>query len=400
MVTIRRPWLPLVAGSVVALCSAGCSGPPSAATPAKAEAESASTPTVAFLHPKKEPLSKEVVLTGEFRAYQVTDLYARISGFLRQIRVDVGNFVRSGDVLATVEVPEMDSDIAQTAAERRRSEAELGRAKADLGRAQANLGLINVSLKRLEAAAKAEPGIIAQQEIDEAQAKKAAAEAQVEAAKAAIGVEESRIGVAKAGEQRSQTMAGYRTIVAPFNGVIVKRYAHPGALSQSAPVLRIAEVNRLRLVAQVPESVVPLARPGDSVEVKVGSLNKKFPAKISRLNLDVASTSRTMEAEIDIPNPSNELAPGMYADVTLLAVKRTEGLTVPVTAVMNGGGNRSVYVVAGNGTVEERQIKTGIEMPASYEVLEGLHAEDRVVVSNRSLLRVGQKVEARPAGDQ
>lgn len=393
MVTIRRLWLP-----VVVLGWTGCAGPP---PPVTVAAESSAPLTVAFVTPKREPLAREVVLTGEFRAYQVADLHARVAGFLRQVRVDAGTFVSAGEVLASVEVPEMDSDIAQARAERKRSEAELGRARAELGRAQANLTLVNVSLNRLIAAAKAEPGIIAQQEIDEAQAKKAAAEAQVESAKAAIAVEESRIGVARAGEQRSQTMAGYRTIVAPFHGVIVKRYADPGALlAQAMPVVRVAEISRLRLAVQVPESVVPLVKPGDRVDVKVAALNRKFPGQVARLTRDVAAASRTMEAEIDVANGSGEYSPGMYAEVTLHAEKRDEGLTIPVTAVANGGGNRTVMIVAAAGVIEERGIKTGIETPASYEVLEGLGQQDKIVVSNRSLLRAGQKVDARPAGDR
>lgn len=390
MVIFRPLWFP-----VLVLGWTGCASPP---PPVKA-ANSEPPPTVAVTTLKQEHLSKEVVLTGEFRAYQVTDLHAKIAGFLREIRVDVGTFVRSGDVLATLEVPEMDSDIAQTAAERRRSEAELGRARAELGRALANLSLVNVSLSRLLSASKAEPGIIAQQEIDEAQAKKSAAEAQVEASKAVISVEESRIGVAKAGEQRSQTMGGYRTLVAPFHGVIVKRYADPGALAQSTPVLRIAEISRLRLAVQVPESTVPLVKPGDRVGVVVTSLNKRFEARVARLNRDVATASRTMEAEIDVTNSGGELTPGMYAEVTLQAAKQGDGLTVPVTAVANGGGNRTVLVVGPSEVLEERTIKTGIETSSSYEVLEGLSPRDRIVVSNRSLLRVGQKVDARPAGD-
>lgn len=360
----------------------------------------AGPPVVAVSTMKKEHLSREVVLNGEFRAYQSADLHAKIAGFLREIRVEVGTFVRFGDVLATLEVPEMDSDIAQTAAERRRSEAELNRARADLGRAEANGALVNVSLERLLAAAKAEPGIIAQQEIDEARAKKAAAAAQIEAARAAIGVEESRIGVARAGEQRSRTMANYRTIVAPFDGVIVKRYADPGALAQASPVVRVAQIRRLRLAVQVPESVVPLIKAGDRVDVKVGAINKKFEARVARLTRDVAAASRTMEAEIDVDNPKNELTPGMYAEVTLHTAKREDGWTVPVTAVANGGGNRTVMVVSAAGVIEEKAIKTGIETPSGFEVLEGVGPEERIVVSNRSLLRAGQKVDARPAGDR
>lgn len=368
--------------------------------PASVSPVSGAPTTVAYTTLKTEHLTREVVITGEFRAYQVADLHAKIAGFLRQMRVDVGNTVRAGDVLAVIEVPEMDSDIAQTSAERRRTEAELGRARAELVRAQANLSLVNVSLNRLVAAVKAEPGIIAQQEIDEAQARKAAAEAQVESARAAIGVEESRIGVAQAGERRSQTMAEYRTITAPFDGLVIKRYADVGALAQATPVLRVADVSRLRLAVQIPESAVPLVKVGSSVTVKVGATNRRFEGRVARLTGDVVAASRTMEAEIDVANPGRELSPGMYAEVTLQGEKRTQGLTVPVTAVSNGGGNRTVMVVSTAGIIDIRTIKTGIETPSGFEVLEGLSPQDRIVVSNRSLLRAGQKVEARPMGDR
>jgi hypothetical protein len=107
-----------------------------------------------------------------------------------------------------------------------------------------------------------------------------------------------------------------------------------------------------------------------------------------------------MEAEIDVANPGQELAPGMYAEVTLQGERKMDGHTVPVTAVANGGGNRTVMVVSPAGLIEERTIKTGIETASGFEVLDGLGPQDRIVVSNRSLLRVGQKVDARPAGDR
>src|SRR5688500_4675340 len=134
MVTNQTHWL-----LAVITLLAGCGGSPA---PVTVVAESTASPTVAFTMLKKEHLSREVVLTGEFRAYQVADLHSKIAGFLRQMRVDVGSLVRTGDVVAVVEVPEMDSDIAQNSAERKRAEAELGRARAELGRAQANLLLV------------------------------------------------------------------------------------------------------------------------------------------------------------------------------------------------------------------------------------------------------------------
>ena len=391
-------------GLPIALSLVGCG----ASTPLQAVNEKPQKPTgeiaaVGVVKPQREALSREVTLTGEFRPYQVADLHAKVAGYLRTIQVDVGSRVRAGQEVATLEAPEMEADLAVTAAERQRREAEVRRAGADLERAQAQRELAHVSLERLIAAAKAEPGIVAQQEIDEARAKLRAAEAQVNAAKASGEVEERQVGAARAVEQRAAAMWRYRTIVAPFDGVVTKRFADPGAMiqagtasqTQAMPVIRVAEIHRLRLAVSVPESLVPMVRNGTPVQVRVSALNRSFAGTVARLTRDVAASSRTMEAEIDVANSDLKLTPGMFADVVMKLEKRESGLTIPVTSVNNSGGNRSVLVVGKNGQIEERGITTGIETAAALEVLSGLGAEDLVVVSNRSLLKAGQRVEAR-----
>lgn len=392
------------------LAGSGCSGPVSAkrvdskaSPPAPQPLEPA---TVAFIHPKAETVSRPVSFSGEFRAYQSVDLHAKVAGYLKTITVDAGSIVKEGQPIATLEIPEMDADLAQAAAERSRTMAELARARTEVERAEANLKLARVSHERLAAAAKGEPGIIAQQEIDEASARKAAAEAQLASSKATLAVEEQRIASATAAERRTKAMAAYSQIIAPFSGVITKRYADPGAMiqagtasqSQAMPLVRLAEIRRLRLAAIVPESAVPLIREGLRVEIKVPSINRTFPGAISRLTRDVASASRTMEAEIDVVNPGT-LTPGMYADIAVKLEKAEPGLTIPAATVINSGGNRSVLVVGESNVIEERTIVTGFETGSNYEVLSGLLAADRVIVSNRSLLKPGQTVVARAASE-
>jgi RND family efflux transporter MFP subunit len=385
---------------------AGCSGPSSATVverPAPSPKDTGA-PTVAFVKPRLERMSRGVSLSGEFRPYQVVDLHAKVAGYLKSITVDVGAAVKQGQTIAVLEIPEMDAELASASAERHRTVAELTRANAELERANANLTLVSLSHKRLAAAAKAEPGIIAQQEIDEAIARKSAAEAQVASAKATLTVEEQRIAGATASERRIQAMAAYSRISAPFSGVVTKRYADPGAMiqagtasqTQAMPVIRLAEISRLRLAVNVPESAVPLVRPGLRVEIHVPSINQTIAGVIARLNRDVSSSSRTMEAEIDVANPGT-LTPGMFADINIKLDKPVDSLTVPVGAVINGGGNRSVYVVNASNQVEERTIQTGFESASGYEVLSGLTADDRIIISNRSLLKPGQNVTARPA---
>ena len=399
---MKQEFLPLLA--VLCLFSGvACTRPARASESGLAAGGSLTSPAaVAVTKPKMEQLSRELVLSAEFRPYQVVDLHAKVAGYVRHINVDVGSAVRAGQLIAKLEIPEMEAEVALAAAERRRAEAELPRASAEVARAEANVNVLTVSLNRLLAASKAEPGLIAQQELDEINARKLAAEAQVASAKASFGVEQQRINSAKAAEQRTQTMAAYEQITAPFAGVITKRYADPGSMiqagtasqSQAMPLVRLADISRLRLTATVPESAVPLIRPGQRVEIRVTALNRKMPGVVARLNQDVASASRTMEAEIDIANPGGSLTPGMYAEVAVNLDQRGASLTVPVIAVSNSGGNRTVLVVH-DGVIEERKIQTGIETAASYEVLSGVTAADDIVIGNRSLLKAGQKVEAK-----
>ncbi|MCX6593294.1 MAG: efflux RND transporter periplasmic adaptor subunit [Acidobacteria bacterium] len=362
--------------------------------------------TVAVVQPQPETMSQRVVLAGEFRPHQVVDLYAKVAGYLRQISVDVGSVVQPGQVVAVLESPELETDVARTGAELRRSRAERERAQAEVRRAQASLHLTNVSLERLLGAIKREPGIIAQQEIDEARARQQAAEALLEAAQAAASIEDSRIGVAQASEKRSQAMAAYQTITAPFAGVVVKRYVDRGAMvqagtasqTQASPVVRVAELNPLRLAVSIPEAVVPLVKVGVRAEIRVSALRQTFTGTVARINREVAVSTRTMEAELDVPNPGSRLTPGMFADVSFQLERREQVLTIPINAVINGGGNRSVLVVGSGGKLEERSIKTGLESSSRFEVIEGLRPDDQVVVSNRSQLRPGQTVEVRRAG--
>ena len=363
-------------------------------------------PAVAVARVAREPLSREIVLTGEFRPYQAIDLHAKVAGYLKQITVDVGDQVKAGQLLAVIEIPEMNDELVRSEAETRRSHAELERAKGDLERALAGQSLVDLSYKRLLGVTKTEPGLIAQQEIDEAAARKRTADAQVAAARAALAAAEQQIGVSKAVTQRSQTMLDYARIVAPFSGVITKRFADPGAMiqagtasqSQALPLVRLAQIDRLRTVIPVPESIVPEVKVGATVTVRVNALNKTFAGRISRYSKDLAMATRTMEAEVDLANPTGQLMPGMYADVVLTLEKRDAAVTIPVQALTSSGGKKAVLVVNPQGVIEERPVQLGLETATRVEVRTGVSADELVVVGNRTELKPGQKVEPKIGG--
>ncbi len=361
----------------------------------------AALPAVAVAKVGAETLTRDLLLTGEFRPYQSIELHAKVAGYLKAIEVDVGDRVRAGQLVATLEIPEIAPDLTHATAQIRHATSELVRLRGELERAEANRGLVELSQTRLLAAASTEPGLIAQQELDDVSARKRVAAATVAAATAAIASAEQQIEAARATEQRVRAMADYTRIIAPFAGLITKRYADPGAMiqagtasqTQAMPVVRLAQIDRLRLAVPVPESAAPRIRVGAPVRIRVRSLDSSLDGRIARLTKTVELDTRTMTVEIDVPNQSGQLFPGLYAEVVLTLEKRDSALTVPVQAISGHDIQRSVTVVSPDGTLHERSVRVGLETATSVEVVDGLAANELVVVGNRSQLRAGQKVQ-------
>jgi RND family efflux transporter MFP subunit len=363
-------------------------------------------PVVAVANVVPESFSRSIVLTGEFRPYQMIDLHAKVAGYLKRITVDAGDRVSEGQLLAELENPEMKDELVKAAAELKRSHADLLRARSELERAEASRAIIDVSYSRLSSVTKTEPGLVAQQELDELLARKRSADAQVSAAKAALAAAEQQIEVARATEQRGQTMLDYSRITAPFSGLIMKRFADPGAMiqagtasqSQAMPVVRLAQIDRLRMIVPVPESHAGRIHVGAPVTIRVNSLNRTLSGAVSRFGGDLQIATRTMDVEIDVANPGGLIRPGMYADATLTLEKRDHTLGIPIQALTSREGKRFVMVVNGESALEEREIRTGIETAEKVEVLEGLSREERVVIGSRGQLKPGQRVEAKLGG--
>lgn len=383
---------------------ASSSTSPSATTAKQRQSNSALPLTVAAQFPQRRSLQKAATLTGEFRPYQQVDLHAKVSGYLRKITVDVGTQVRAGELIAQLDAPELQAEVQHALASRKRAESELTRAQAEVPRFDAAVAVAKINAERLQGVNRAEAGLVAQQEIDNVLARLRDAEAQAAAARAQVIAATQQIEAAKATEARTQSMLEYTKITTPLSGMVLKRFADPGALIQagvstnSQPLVRIAEIGRLRLAANVPEATVPLVRVGGAVEVRIPALNLTVPASFSRFTGNVQQNSRTTEVEIDVSNPGGRILPGMVADVLLQLESRGDSLTIPVQAFSNLGGNRYVLVVRNGGVLEERQVRTGMEGAAEVEVLAGLDANDPVVTSSRTLLRPGMRVEYKVEG--
>src|SRR5579862_9136371 len=285
-------------------------------------------PAVAVVKATRANLSNDLLLTAEFEPFQEVDVMAKVSGYIKEIKVDIGDHVRDGQMLASLEIPEMQDDLTRAAAAIDEANAQLATARDELQRAQSSHDMSHLSYSRVLDVSKKEPGLIPQQDVDEAHSRDLVAEAQVSAAKSRIAECEQRIRVSEAERGRIKTLYQYTAIMAPFTGVITKRYANSGSLiqagtsSQAMPVVRISENGLLRLALPVPESAVPLVHLGGSVNVRVSALDRTFLGRIARFADKVDESTRTMKTEVDVPNSSLLLVPGMFAEVKLTTGER------------------------------------------------------------------------------
>jgi RND family efflux transporter MFP subunit len=374
--------------------------------PMAAELPSAS---VAAVQPGS--ISHVLTLAGQFQPYQVVDVHPKVSGFIKSIYVDIGDKVRRGQTLAILEVPELQAQLKGTVAQMSRSQDEIVRAQHDVARAEAEYAALHLDNDRLQAAAKAQPGLIAQQELDDAQSKDLAAAAQVDASKSALAAARGGAEVASADNERVAAIQDYTNVVAPLDGVIVWRYADTGALIQSGtgsndqalPIVRLSESGLLRLRMPVPEDAVRYVKVGDQLEIRVDALGRSFTGKVVRFTRDVNFETRTMETEVDVENKDLSLDPGMYANTQLELAHVENVLTIPVEALVLRGNQEIAYVLDGQNRVHQRTIAVGLEGSKLAEVKSGLAEGDRVILGGQEQYQDGEQVRpvmtARPAND-
>ena len=369
-------------------------------TKVRAKGEAGTVVTVGVTQVARKSLQRQITLSSELVPFQEIDVYAKESGFVKKLLVDYGTRVREGQLMAVLEIPELEAQLQEDQAAISNAASEVARAQHQLNRYQAVSKVLHLEFSRLNGVFESQPGLVAQQEVDDAQGKDVAAAAQVDASESALAAAQSNLLVNKAKLTHDQTLFEYSRITAPFSGVITQRYANLGTLvqagtsssTQSMPLVRLSQDNLFRLVIPVPESSVRFIRIGDAVNVNVPSLNRTFPGKVARFSLDVQEDTRTMHTEVDVPNPDRILMPGMYAEATLTLEAKQNVLCVPLQAVSHFGDQTLVYVVGAGGKVENREITTGMQTATDAEVQSGLAEGDAVIVSDRSGLKPGQVV--------
>jgi RND family efflux transporter MFP subunit len=395
----RWPAVPLLAlgalFSVAAFAISACHGHSDDST-----AKAASIPAARVAVAQRGDISHVLTLAGQFQPYQTVDVHPKVSGYMRKINVDIGDIVREGQTLATLEVPELKAELQQTVFQVDQSREEITRAQHEINRAEAQHQALHEEYARLQQASQGHPGLIAQQELDNAHAGDLSAEAQVDSAKASMAAAKQHLGSAQSENQRVEALHNYTNVVAPISGVVVWRYADTGALiqggtnsnSQDLPIVRLSQSTLLRLRLPVPEDDVRYVRVGDQVTVRVDAINRALVGKVVRFTRDVNSETRTMQTEVDVDNKDLSIAPGMYANAMLRLAHMDNIVTIPVEALVIKGRDRLVYALDDTNHVHIRIVQIGIEGSNLAEVKSGLQPGDRVILGGQERYQEGEAV--------
>jgi RND family efflux transporter MFP subunit len=349
---------------------------------------------------KRGAIAHTLSLAGQFQPYQVVDVHPKVSGFMVKINVDIGDRVRKGQTLAVLEVPELKAQLQGAGFEMEQARDEILRAQHEIKRAEAIHAAEHVDYQRLLDTSKAQPGLIAEQELDDAQSKDLSSAAQVDAAKAAYDGAQQRASAASSDKDRVQAIQNYTNVVAPIDGVIIWRYADTGALIQSGtnsneqdlPIVKLSQSGLLRLRMPIPENDVQYVHVGDPMQIRIDALNRSIVGKIVRFTRNVNFETRTMETEVDVDNKDLSIDPGMYANTTLQLASVENVLTIPVEALVLKENRQTVYVLDGNSRIHIRNVEVGLRGSKLAEIKAGLEQGDRVILGAQEKYAEGEQV--------
>ena len=338
------------------------------------ETETLAIPTVAVIHPITEPSEEGLVLPGSMQAYVESPIYARTNGYLKKWYRDIGSRVRAGELLADIDTPEVDQQLAQ--------------AKADLETSKANLSLSKITANRYQDLITSES--VSKQEVDNAAGDLAAKQATVTSAEANV--------------HRLSELESFKHIYAPFSGVITRRNVDIGTLINAGNggstqlLFSLAQTDPIRVYVNVPESAAPSIRPGLPANIELTQYpGRKFQGKVVRTAEAIDPATRTLLTEVDVPNKTGELLPGGYAQVHLGVQISGERLQVPVNALLFRSEGLRAVVVDENHKLHLQPLTIGRDYGVALEVLQGLRATDWIVLNPADSLEEGQQVNVKEA---
>ena len=360
----------------------------SGSVPARAAAAQDPLPRVTVVNPIRQPAVRSVSLAASVEAFEKATLYAKVAGYLQWIKVDKGDRVRKGQVLALIEVPEMEKEHQST-------KAGVLEAQAAYERAQSDAALKELTFKRLANVRESQPDVIAQQEVDTARAAYEVAQGDVKLAKARLQLSRSQV-------ERLETLMEYTKIKSPYNGVVTERYVDPGAMIQQgtssaggvSPVVKVVNMAKVRIYVYVPEPDVPFVDRGDPVRLVLDAYpEREFPARITRFAGVLDPQTRTMKTEMDLANPGYLLRPGMYGNATLDLDREEDALFLPAESVrQDADGSRFVFTVT-EGRIRKVAVETGLD-DGRLTQIRGLEGDEACVLTSTENLQQGLAVTA------
>jgi HlyD family secretion protein len=444
----------LVAGAMLCLCMAGLvlyltqnvDSPRSATTQDSHQEEVSagqpSTVAVEVVHPQAG-MDFMVEQPGSVHAYEMVQLHAQVSGFLKIQHVDIGDRVKKGQVLAVIAVPELDKQRQRNTASWQRAKARVKQMEACVVSAKADHAAAQAAVVQADAAEKSaaawvrfrnlqyqrmkdlfKSGSIEERLVDEhkeryeasletersavaaiatSRANVAATAAKVTQAVADVAGAEAEVLVAQAEQERTQVLIDYATIKAPFDGEVSYRAFFPGDFVRSASeganqqaLLTVQRTDKFRVVVQVPDTAVPYLDKGDPAYVRIDSLpGRKFVGIVSRKSGSEDPNTRLMRIEVDLPNPTGEIGDGMYGKVQIMLDRFPKLLSIPRASVVKTNGRTGVFVVR-DGRAHFVEVRLGKDNGTRITVLSGLHADDQVVrKAGAAGLAEGAEVQAR-----
>ena len=404
---------------------------------------------VVVVQPERKAIRQLVEQPASLEALETTPIFARVPGYIERIAVDMGDKVtgpeldkdgkqiKPGQTLAVLSLPELERDVQQRQAAISEAKSQVDQAYAEVRVSESKIVSARTQVAASEAAIRRCEALVAQQRaeldrvtklaerqalsqkvVDEARAAYQAAEADRDAATAkleaaAAGIKEAeallgksqadraaadaRVKVTEAALAQSQTMLDYGTVRAPFAGVVSRRGVHTGHFVQPAgqgqPLFEVTRIDTIRVYIDVPESVAALIDNGDPVTVRFPSAAiPPLEGQITRMSWTLDKATRTLKAEVEVPNPSGKLRPGMYAYTSIVAAEKKDALVLPVQTLI-ADKQQTFCACVEDGKVVRKEVKLGLRTPTEVEIVEGLQGNEQVIRANAAGFAVGQAVE-------
>ncbi|WP_245287605.1 MULTISPECIES: efflux RND transporter periplasmic adaptor subunit [Bradyrhizobium] len=354
-----------------------------------------SLPPVETTYPRRVTVAQRLQTNATLAAFEEAELFAKVSGYLSDVRVDIGDHVKAGQVLAVIDVPEMKQELAEAEAQLESNKSSLESARRQVDHANANLALQTALAKDREQLGEGR-NFISDRTLDQVHANADIARADLGVAEGNRDHAANEIDVATATVEKIKALLAYTQIVAPFDGVVSRRFVNRGDLVQAAAtatratpsagsLFTVQRIDTIRVFCDIPEDDVPHLHVGDPAIVKpAGFDGKPFIGRVTRFSLRLDPETRNMRTEIDLPNPGERLYPGTYAEVSLEMNQRPDALTVPAAAVGSDGEGNFVYAINDN-RITRIDVKIGITDEGRTEVTAGLSEETLVVASTKGV---------------